>query len=98
MRGSPRPYSFRSDGFSSTTRVTVIELRPDVMPETAESSARAVTGATTCHPPSAFLSVVVSPDAALRRSSSILSSWMDAKTFSCFDSVPSVGDFFQVTK
>ena len=55
------------------------------MAVTFDSSAGAAMGSTTCQPPSAFLSVVVSPDSDLMRSPSSWSDSTDARTFSSFD-------------
>ena len=77
------------------TRVISTEPSADVMPLTSDSSAFAVSGAVICHPPLSFLSAVASPSAVEMCSSSIVSAWSPANTFSCFDpdSVP-VSDFF----
>ena len=62
MRGTSRPYSFKSAGFSSTTRTISSCVRALVMPVTWDSSAPADVGSTSCQPASLFLSAVVSPD------------------------------------
>ena len=76
----------------------VVDARLLVTADMTASSARVVTGAVSSQSAPFFLIVVVSPDAAFTRISSILSACSAAKTFSCFVSASVESVFFQVTK
>ena len=92
------PYSFKSDGFSSTTRVIDTWLRAEVIDDTSVSSALIASGWVICQLPFFLTTVVWSPFSALTLTSSILSDSSDVNTFSCFEVASAVSERFQVTK